>query len=41
MLIHVVADYGQGDLAFAEVIQRFASFPKPWANWCRARAVRR
>jgi hypothetical protein len=28
MLICVVADYGQGDLAFAEVIQRFASlFP--------------
>ncbi len=22
MLIHIVADYGQGDLAFAEVVQR-------------------
>lgn len=25
MLVHIVADYGQGDLAFAEVAQRFAS----------------
>ena len=25
MLIHIVADYGPGDLAFAEVIQKFAS----------------
>jgi hypothetical protein len=23
MLIHIIADYGQGDLAFAEVVQRF------------------
>ena len=22
MLVHIVADYGQGDLAFAEVVQR-------------------
>lgn len=25
MLVHIVADYGEGDLAFAEVAQRFAS----------------
>ena len=23
MLVHIVADYGAGDLAFAEVVQRF------------------
>jgi S-adenosylmethionine hydrolase len=29
MLIHIVADYGQGDLAFAEVVQRLAAlFPE-------------
>ncbi len=22
MLVHIIADYGQGDLAFAEVVQR-------------------
>jgi S-adenosylmethionine hydrolase len=28
MLVHIVADYGHGDLAFAEVVQRFADlFP--------------
>src|SRR5947209_18976488 len=25
MLVHIVADYGQGDLAFAEVVQRIKS----------------
>jgi hypothetical protein len=25
MLVHIIADYGQGDLAFAEVIQRIKS----------------
>src|SRR4051794_14787167 len=26
MLVHIIADYGQGDLAFAEVVQRIKSF---------------
>jgi len=25
MLVHIIADYGQGDLAFAEVVQRIKS----------------
>jgi hypothetical protein len=26
MLVHIIADYGQGDLAFAEVVQRIKTF---------------
>ena len=26
MLVHLIADYGQGDLAFAEVVQRLKCY---------------
>jgi hypothetical protein len=38
MLVHIVADYGQGDLAFDEVVQRiklYLSDAEPVSTPCR------